>query len=147
MSYRINEVARKTGLPVTTIRYYDREGLLPNVKRSEGGQREFSDADVHLLQVIECLKNTGMSLKDIRRFSALVQQGDASLAERRQMFYERREAVSAQMQELRAVAELIERKCAYYEAAVAAGAEDAVDWNTIEVPAGAVEALLEESLR
>ena len=43
MSYRINEVAQRIELPVTTIRYYDREGLLPDVKRSEGGQREFSD--------------------------------------------------------------------------------------------------------
>lgn len=126
MPYRINEVAQMIGLPVTTIRYYDREGLLPDVRRSEGGQREFSDEDVHLLHLIECLKRTNMPIKDIRRFSALVRQGDATLEERRQMFYERREAVAAQIAELQATAELIDRKCAYYEAAVAAGSEAAV---------------------
>lgn len=128
MSYRINEVAQRIGLPVTTIRYYDREGLLPDVKRSEGGQREFSDEDIQLLQVIGCLKRTNMSLKDIRRFSALVRQGDASLVERREMFYKQREAVTAQIVELQSIAELIDRKCAYYDAAVAAGSEDAVQW-------------------
>ncbi|MBP3894439.1 MAG: MerR family transcriptional regulator [Atopobiaceae bacterium] len=132
MGYRISEVERMLGLPVTTIRYYDREGLLPNVKRSEGGQREFSDADIKLLQVIECLKRTNMPIKDIRRFSRLLSEGDETLEERRQMFYERRETVREQIEGLRAVAELIERKCAYYDAAVAAGTEDGVTWESID---------------
>ena len=125
MGYRISEVERMLGLPVTTIRYYDREGLLPNVKRSEGGQREFSDADIKLLQVIECLKRTNMPIKDIRRFSRLLSEGDETLEERR-------ETVREQIEGLRAVAELIERKCAYYDAAVAAGTEDGVTWESID---------------
>ena len=131
MPYRINEVAQMTGLPVTTIRYYDREGLLPDVRRSEGGQREFSDDDVHLLHLIECLKRTTMSIKDIRRYTRLLAVGDESLAERRQMFYERREAVQAQIEGLRSVVELLDRKCAYFDAAVVAGSEDAVSWESI----------------
>ena len=132
MAYRISEVERMLGIPVTTIRYYDREGLLPNVTRSEGGQREFSDDDIKLLQVIECLKRTNMPIKDIRRFTHLLAEGDQSLEERRRMFYERRETVREQIEGLKAVAELIDRKCAYYDAAVAAGTEDAVSWESIE---------------
>lgn len=132
MAYRISEVERMLGIPVTTIRYYDREGLLPNVTRSEGGQREFSDDDIKLLQVIECLKRTNMPIKDIRRFTHLLAEGDQSLEERRQMFYERRETVREQIEGLKAVAELIDRKCAYYDAAVAAGTEDAVSGESIE---------------
>ena len=132
MAYRISEVERMLGIPVTTIRYYDREGLLPNVTRSEGGQREFSDDDIKLLQVIECLKRTNMPIKDIRRFTHLLAEGDQSLEERRQMFYEQRETVREQIEGLKAVAELIDRKCAYYDAAVAAGTEDAVSWESIE---------------
>lgn len=132
MAYRISEVERMLGIPVTTIRYYDREGLMPNVTRSEGGQREFSDDDIKLLQVIECLKRTNMPIKDIRRFTHLLAEGDQSLEERRQMFYERRETVREQIEGLKAVAELIDRKCAYYDAAVAAGTEDAVSWESIE---------------
>ena len=132
MGYRISEVEHMLGMPVTTIRYYDREGLLPNVKRGEGGQREFSDADVKLLQVIECLKSTNMPIKDIRRFSHLLSGGDQTLEERRQMFYERREAVRSQIADLQAAAELIDRKCAYYDEAVAAGTEDAVTWEATD---------------
>jgi len=132
MAYRISEVERMLGIPVTTIRYYDREGLLPNVTRSEGGQREFSDDDIKLLQVIECLKRTNMPIKDIRRFTHLLAEGDQSLEERRQMFYERRETVREQIEGLKAVAELIDRKCAYYDAAVVAGTEEAVSWESIE---------------
>jgi len=132
MAYRISEVERMLGIPVTTIRYYDREGLLPNVTRSEGGQREFSDDDIKLLQVIECLKRTNMTIKDIRRFTHLLAEGDQSLEERRQMFYERRETVREQIEGLKAVAELIDRKCAYYDAAVVAGTEEAVSWESIE---------------
>ena len=131
MGYRISEVERIIGLPVTTIRYYDREGLLPGVARNEGGQRVFSDDDIKTLQVIECLKRTGMPLKDIRRFSRLLAEGDGTLEERRQMFYERREAVAEQMRSLQAVADLIERKCAYYDAAVDAGTEAAVTWELV----------------
>ena len=132
MGYRISEVERIIGLPVTTIRYYDREGLLPHVARSEGGQRAFSDDDIRLLQIIEFLKRTNMSIKDIRRYTRLLDDGDRSLEERRQMFYERRRAVVAQIEGLRAVEALIERKCAYYDAAVEAGSEDAVSWEAID---------------
>lgn len=132
MTYRNSEVEKRLGIPVTTIRYYDREGLLPNIARSEGGQREFSEQDIKLLQVIECLKRTNMPLKDIRRFSHLLGEGDESLEKRRQMFYERREALQAQIESLKAVAQLVNRKCAYYDAAVEAGTEDAVSWEAID---------------
>ncbi len=132
MAYRISEVERKLGIPITTIRYYDREGLLPHIARSEGGQREFSESDLELLQLIECLKRTNMPIRDIRRFTSLLANGDESLEERRQMFYERRRAVQEQIVGLQAVADLIDRKCAYYDAAVEAGTEDGVSWEAIE---------------
>ena len=139
MTYRISEVEKRLGIPITTIRYYDREGLLPNVARSEGGQREFSEQDIKLLQVIECLKRTNMPLKDIRRFSRLLGEGDETLEERRQMFYERRAAVQEQIESLKAVSELIDRKCAYYDAAVEAGSEDAVSWEAVDAGSSSVQ--------
>lgn len=132
MGYRISEVEHMLGIPVTTIRYYDREGLLPNVARSEGGQRAFSDDDIKLLQIIEFLKRTNMPIKDIRRYTRLLEDGDRSLEERREMFYERHRAVTAEIEGLRAVEKLIERKCAYYDAAVEAGSEEAVNWEAID---------------
>jgi DNA-binding transcriptional MerR regulator len=123
MSYAIKEASKMLNLPATTLRYYDKEGLLPFVERRESGYRVFSDADIAMLRVIECLKKTGMSIKEIRQFTDWVRQGDASLGQRHQLFLERRRAVEEQMAELRKTLDLINYKCRYYEEALAAGTE------------------------
>lgn len=122
--YTIREVSEMFGIPATTLRYYDKEGLLPYVGRKESGYREFSDNDVQMLRVIECLKKSGMSIKEIKQFADWVQMGDASLKERLEMFQNRKRAVEQQMEDLKKTMELIEYKCWYYETALAAGTED-----------------------
>ena len=67
MTYAIGEIAEKMNLSIHTLRYYDKEGLLLFVQRTENGRRVFSDRDIILLSTIECLKATGMPLKDIRQ--------------------------------------------------------------------------------
>lgn len=121
--YTIREVSDMFGIPATTLRYYDKEGLLPYVGRKESGYREFSENDIQMLHVIECLKKSGMSIKEIRQFADWVQLGDASLKERLEMFQHRKHAVEQQMEELKKTMELIEYKCWYYETALAAGTE------------------------
>lgn len=123
MSYTIKEVSQMLNIPATTIRYYDKEGLLPYIKRKESGYRLFEDSDIAILMVIECLKKTGMPIKDIKQFSLWVKEGDASLQQRYEMFLERRRIVKEQMDELQATLDLIEHKCWYYETAIAAGTE------------------------
>lgn len=123
MPYTIKEASKITGIPASTLRYYDKEGLLPFIERKASGYRLFSESDLGMLQIIECLKNTGMSIKDIRQFSEWAQQGDASLQQRYEMFLERRRIVEQQMEELKKTMELIEHKCRYYETALAAGTE------------------------
>ena len=66
MLYTVGEMAKKIGVAPSTLRYYDKEGLLPFVERSEGGMRMFKDADYEFLKIIGCLKSTGMQLKDIK---------------------------------------------------------------------------------
>ena len=121
--YTIKEIAELMNLPTSTIRYYDKQGLLPFVERSDSGYRQFSEDDLGLLKMIECLKSTGMSIKEIRQFTIWLQQGDASLQQRYDMFLERRKAVQEQMDTLRKTMEIIEYKCWYYETALAAGTE------------------------
>ena len=123
MSYTIKQTAELLGLTTVTLRYYDKEGLLPFVQRSESGYRLFSDDDIAMLRVIECLKKTGMPIKDIRRFCEWAQMGDDSLRERHQMFLERKQAVEAQMVELQETLDFINHKCWYYETALEAGTE------------------------
>ncbi|MBQ6834903.1 MAG: MerR family transcriptional regulator [Lachnospiraceae bacterium] len=122
--YTIKEVSEMFHIPTTTLRYYDKEGLLPYVERKESGYRSFSETDIQMLRVIECLKKSGMSIKEIRQFADWVQMGDASIKERLEMFRNRKHAVEQQMEELKKTLELIEYKCCYYETALAAGTED-----------------------
>ena len=121
--YTIKEVAEKTSLQPSTIRYYDKQGLLPFVQRSESGYRMFSESDIGLLYMIECLKLTGMPIKEIKQFTFWLQQGDCSLQERYQMFLERRKAVEQQIAQLQQTLKVIDHKCWYYETAIQAGTE------------------------
>lgn len=93
------------------------------MERSDSGYRQFSEADLGLLKMIECLKSTGMPIKEIRQFTLWLQQGDASLQQRYNMFLERRKAVQEQMDMLKKTMEIIDYKCWYYETALAAGTE------------------------
>lgn len=123
MVYTIKEVSEMTGIPATTLRYYDKEGLLPYLKREKSGYRIFDDTDLTMLQIVDCLKNTGMPIKDIKQFSEWVSEGDASLRKRYDMFLQRKKAVEKQMADLQKMLDIVNHKCAYYKAAVKAGTE------------------------
>ncbi|MDT6979637.1 MerR family transcriptional regulator [Levilactobacillus zymae] len=84
------------------MRYYDREGLMPFVHRNAAGRREFSEGDLDLVDLITCLKGTGMALKEIRHFVELSMEGDASLAERLQVYRQQRASVDRQIAQLQA---------------------------------------------
>ncbi|WP_258880761.1 MerR family transcriptional regulator [Clostridium estertheticum] len=123
MKYSIGEVSKKFNLSASTLRYYDREGLFPNLERSESSIRSFSDIDLGSLEIIECLKNTGMSIKDIKVFIDWCEQRDATLRERYEMFIERKRIIDEQMASLQKTLEVIEYKCWYYQTALEAGTE------------------------
>lgn len=126
MYYSIGEVANSTGIAISTLRYYDREGMFPYMERSNGGIRVFSDKEIDTLRVIECLKSSGMSIKAIKEFLIWCQEGDNSLHKRREMFHARLEEVGKQIEELQATKNMLKYKCWYYDTAIAAGTEDVV---------------------
>ena len=108
MTYSIKEMAELTGLPASTLRYYDKQGLLD---------------DYGNLRLIDCLKRSGLSIKDIRSFIRLLREGDSSLAERREIFTKRREALIQEMANIQDLLGVIEYKCWYYDKACEAGTE------------------------
>ena len=122
--YTIKEVSEKMNLPISTIRYYDKEGLLPFIERKPSGYRIFSDSDLQMLNVIECFKSTGMSIKNIKQFIEWVKLGDDSLQERYHLFVERKKVVEEQMAELQKQMDIIDYKLWYYQTAIEAGTED-----------------------
>lgn len=123
-TYSISEVAKKLNLTVYTLRYYDKEGLLPFVERTASGTRMFKESDMEALKIIECLKATGMPIKEIKNFIDWCSEGDSTLQQRYDMFMERKASVEAQMEELKKAMELIEYKCFYYKTALEAGTEE-----------------------
>ena len=98
--YSIQEVSKKTGLTAHTLRYYEKEGLLSGVERTQGGFRQYTDEDLERLGLVCCLKNTGMSLQEIQRFVSLTREGDETLEKRVELLRECRENVLQRMSEL-----------------------------------------------
>lgn len=126
MFYSIGKVSKIVGISISTLRYYDREGMFPHIGRSNGGIRVFSEIELDTIRVIECLKTSGMSIKEIKEFLIWCQEGDTSLEKRRDMFYNRFEEVQKQIEILRRTINTLKYKCWYYDTAVAAGTEDTV---------------------
>ena len=126
MVYTVGEMARLLNVPASTLRYYDKEGLLPFVERSSGGIRMFKDSDYEWLQVIGCLKKAGMSIRDIRQYILLAMQGDSTIGDRLQMFYAQRERLLEQMEQLRQTLDTLNYKCWFYEQLMRDGDEDRV---------------------
>lgn len=107
MAYSIQTVAEKTGLAISTLRFYDKAGLLPFVARDSSGYRAFTDGDLALLHTIVCLKNTGMKIADIRRYIELVMAGPTTAKDRQALLAAHREVVVAKQQEIaRSLAEI-----------------------------------------
>ena len=120
--YTIGEISNKFNLSISTIRYYDKEGLFPNVER-KNGIRQFSDSDVESILVIECLKKSGMQIKEIKRFLDWCNQGDGTLQKRYKMFIDQKEKVLSQIAELEKALNLINYKCWYYQEACKQGTD------------------------
>ena len=117
MGYSIAEVAEKTHLTAHTLRYYEKEGLLPFVDRSDSGNRDFKTKDLEWLELICCLKNTGMPIKKIKEYIELCLKGDDTIDVRRQIFINHREEVIEQIEELNKNLDKINGKISYYDGA------------------------------
>lgn len=121
MAYSIGQVAKKTGLTVHTLRYYEKEGLLPFVHKSSSGLRMFSDNDLGWLDMIECLKGVGMPLKDIKQYIDWFREGDSTLPQRLEMFCQQRARLEVQLAQLQQYMAKINFKIHLYSEAVRVG--------------------------
>jgi len=112
--YTIQEVSEKTGLKAHTLRYYEKEGLISGVERSRGGFRQYTDEDMERLGLICCLKNTGMSIREIARFVQLTHEGEHTLEEQVEMLRVHRERVLARMEEMQQHLDKVTWKLNYF---------------------------------
>jgi len=123
--YTIGQVSGMFGLPISTLRYYDKEGFFPNLER-RGNIRYFSERELDAIRLIECLKKSGLEIKDIKQFFQWVVEGPASYGKRKELFEARKAAVEAEMKALEKTLALLRFKCWYYDTAIQAGNEDGI---------------------
>lgn len=123
--YTIGDAARELGMPASTLRFYDKKGLLPRMGRTEGGIRMFTEDDLEWARFIERLKVSGMPIREIKAYIDLYLEGDATIEQRRQVVYARREEIRRQLAELELARDFIEYKCWFYDEAAKTGSCDA----------------------
>lgn len=114
MNYTIRQAAEKFGLEPPTLRYYEKEGIL-SPRKTETGIRIYSEEDMDQLEMLCCLKATGMSIKDIRRYFDLCAQGDSTVEERLEIFNQQRLHILKQIETLQKNLAKIDCKIAWYK--------------------------------
>ena len=115
--YSIGEISKMFDLPISTLRYYDKEGLFPHLKRVNG-VRKFSENEIETLRVIDCLKRSGLEIKDIKEYMNLCSLGNSTLKQRKEIFVKQKEEVLQEMEKLQKVLSMLNYKCWYYDQAI-----------------------------
>ena len=123
--YTIGQVSEMFNIPVSTLRYYDREGLFPGMER-KSGIRKFSDNEIEALRVIECLKASGLEIREIKQFMEWTTKGSATYQQRKQLFETRLKKVEEEMANLQKTKDMLKYKCWYYETAIQDGNEERI---------------------
>lgn len=124
--YTIGQVSEMYNLPISTLRYYDKEGFFPNLVR-KGNIRYFSDTELDAIRIIECLKRSGLEIKDIKLFFQWVVEGPSSYEKRKELFEARKVAVEDEIKAMEKTLALLKFKCWYYETAIKDGNEDGIN--------------------
>jgi DNA-binding transcriptional MerR regulator len=124
---RIGEVANRTGRSIHTIRWYESQGLIPGVIRGRGGHRIYSEHHIGWLDLMERLRYTGMSIKQMREYTALAKQGGVALPQRRALLAGHRVRVRENISRWTEALALIDAKVEFYDEWMANGARPAVE--------------------
>lgn len=123
--YTIGQVSEMFGLSVSTLRYYDKQGLFPGMER-RSGIRCFSDNELERLRMIECLKKSGLELKDIKLYMDWCVEGAATLPQRKKLFEKQKATVETEIEHMNKVLSMLKFKCWFYEQAIADGTDENV---------------------
>ncbi len=117
------QMTEATGVNIDTLRYYERENLLQSVKRNSSGHRRYSSNDVLWVQVLRCLRQTGMTIEQLRTYCNLGEQGDHTEPERLQLLLQHREKVEQELQEIISALKMIDHKIEFYDSSIKQGSK------------------------
>ena len=115
MDYSIKEVAEKFNISPYTLRYYEREGLIPSVQRNDNGRRVYTDIDLGWLQIVCCMRATGMSISYVKNYTELCTNEKDTLEERRKIMLEQKEIIKEEIKKYTELLELVDMKLDYYD--------------------------------
>lgn len=121
--FTIGQVSEMFGLPISTLRYYDKEGLFPEMQRVSG-IRKFEEKEIETLRLIECLKKSGLEIKDIKQLMEWGAQGSATYQQRRELFLKQKAVVEEEIKSFEKTLDMLRFKCWYYEQAILDGNEN-----------------------
>ncbi len=124
-AYSIGEISKMFNIPVSTLRYYDKEGLFPEITRVSG-IRKFSNNEIEALRVIECLKKSGLEIKDIKQFMKWTKLGSETFKIRKELFERQKVSVEKELRQMEKALDMIKFKCWYYDEVLKQGNEVAV---------------------
>lgn len=123
--YTIGQVSEMFHIPVSTLRYYDKEGLFPELERVSGIRR-FSEKELEKLRIIECLKKSGLEIREIKQFMEWCSQGSSTYGLRHEFFLHQQRVMEERMEQMQKTLDMIRYKCWYYEQALADGSEERI---------------------
>lgn len=115
---KIAEVSERHGISSDTLRYYERIGLISPVNRNESGIRDYNEADLRRVEFIKCMRSAGLPIETLIEYVGLVQQGDGTIAARKEILKEQRELLAARMSEMQKTLDILDHKIEVYENAV-----------------------------
>ena len=123
----IKEVCAQYDITPDTIRYYERVGVIPAVKRTKGGIRDFSEEDIKWVKNAICMRNAGLPVEMLIEYVRLFQEGDGTFQARRDLLVEARAEIQKQLDETQETMNLINYKISRYEEALKTGV---LTWDT-----------------
>ncbi len=115
MSYSIKEVSERFDISSYTLRYYEKEGLLPSIGRDENGIRFYSDTDLEWLQLVCCMRATGMSISYIKNYVELVRLGKDTIPKRRQIILNQKAIIEAELKKYKDLLKVVNKKLRHYD--------------------------------
>ncbi|TDX53226.1 MerR family transcriptional regulator [Orenia marismortui] len=121
---RISEVSKRFDLTPDTLRYYERIGLLPNVKRNESGNRDYGEEDCNWIEFIKCMRNAGISIEALIEYVDMFQQGNSTIQARKELLIEQRNELYQRIEEMKEVLKRLDNKIDGYEERVIVAEEE-----------------------
>ncbi|HLZ58216.1 MAG TPA: MerR family transcriptional regulator [Ktedonosporobacter sp.] len=143
LHFTLQEVVERSGLSEHTLRYYERIGLLDQVKRdSSSGHRRYTAEDVQNIEVLACLRTTGMSIDDMRTYFVLLKDGRAAADQQLALFEGQKKALEQELAQKQEHLRYLEQKVAFWKA-VQRG-DDAQAREIAEITSGLAKQIIKE---